>query len=73
MPTAKQRINLTVPAEVDIALKHLAKQDETTVSAKALSLIKRALDIEEDILLQDIVERRDRKGARFVSHTSAWR
>ena len=73
MPTSKQRVNLSIPSEVNVALQRLADKEETTVSAKALSLIVRALDIEEDIVLQGITERRDRKGTHFVSHAGAWR
>ena len=72
MPTSKQRINLSVPADVSLALKRLAAKEETTVSSKALSLIERALEQEEDIVLQRVAEKRDRKGARFVSHAAAW-
>jgi len=73
MPTSKRRINLSVPAVVDTALKRLAEQEETTVASKALSLIVHALELEEDIILQNIAEGRDRKGARFVTHATAWR
>lgn len=73
MPTSKQRINLSVPAVVNVALKRLATREETTVASKALSLIVRGLELEEDIVLQNIAERRDRQGTRFVPHAAAWR
>ena len=73
MPTIKKRINLSVPASVDIVLKGLADREEIAVSTKALNLILSALETEEDIVLQDIAEKRDRPSTRYVPHASAWR
>ena len=73
MPTIKQRINLTVPRDVGQALERLAHRDDISVSSKTLDLVRRALELEEDIVLQEVAEKRDRKGVRFVSHKSAWR
>jgi hypothetical protein len=73
MATIKPRINLTVPREMSVALARLARRDDASVSSKALELIRRALELEEDIVLQGIADERDRKGIKFISHARAWR
>ena len=73
MPTIKSRINLTVPRDLSLALNRLAVSDDRPVSSKTLELIERALELEEDIILQKVAENRDRKVVKFISHKSAWR
>ena len=73
MPTIKNRINLTVPRDLSLVLNRLAVRDDRSVSSKTLELIERALELEEDIVLQKVAENRDRKGVKFISHKSAWR
>ena len=73
MPTIKNRINLTVPRDLSLVLSRLAVRDDRSVSSKTLELIERALELEEDIVLQKVAENRDRKGVKYISHKSAWR
>lgn len=73
MATTKPRINLTVPLEISRALERLASRDETSISTKTLELIRRALEIEEDNILQEIAEKRDRRGTKYIPHATAWR
>ncbi|OGL76238.1 hypothetical protein A3E96_03970 [Candidatus Uhrbacteria bacterium RIFCSPHIGHO2_12_FULL_46_13] len=73
MPTIKNRINLTVPRDLNLVLNRLAVRDDRSVSSKALELIERALELEEDIVLQKVAEDRDRKGVKYILHKSAWR
>ena len=73
MPTIKSRINLTVPRDLSLVLNRLAVRDDRSVSSKTIELIERALELEEDIVLQKVAENRDRKGVKFISHKSAWR
>ncbi len=72
MPSAKTRINLTVPSAVEQSLARLAKRDETTVATVALDLIHRALETEEDVALLAVAKARSGK-TRFVSHGRAWK
>lgn len=72
MPSAKTRINLTVPSTVEQSLARFAKRDETTVATVALNLIQHALEIEEDIALGAIAKQRGTK-TRFVNHEHAWK
>jgi len=61
MPTTKHRINLAVPADMDRTLHELARRDEASVATKTLHLIRRALELEEDLVLQKVAESRERK------------
>jgi hypothetical protein len=72
MPTAKKRLNMSVPADIDEALSALAKRDDMPQATKALYLIRLALEIEEDDVWNAIAEKRDTKNAKFVSHEKAW-
>lgn len=68
MPTSKSRINLSLPEEVDIAIKELAQRDKVPTATKAASLIEIALEIEEDQAWNKIASSRDTKDAKFLTH-----
>lgn len=73
MATSKNRINLSVPRDIDQALQRLAVRRDRSVATTALDLITQALELDEDTVLQRIATSRDRKGVRYVSHRNAWR
>lgn len=73
MATNKHRINLSVPRDIDQALQRLAVRRDLSVATTALDLIKQALELDEDTVLQRVASTRDRKGATYVSHRDAWR
>lgn len=73
MATTKHRINLSVPRDIDEALQHLAVRRDLSVATTALDLIRRALELDEDTMLQRVAESRDRKGVKYISHRTAWR
>jgi predicted DNA-binding protein len=73
MSTTKSRINISVSDEIERALFALAKRDQVPNATKAAELLRAAIEIEEDSVLNRIAEERDQKGVRFVSHRSAWR
>lgn len=72
MPTTKKRMNMSLPPEIEAAIDALADRDHMTPTSKALHLIKRALEIEEDDVWNDIAASRDTADAKFVSHEQAW-
>ena len=72
MPTTKQRINLSVTPEMGSALEELADRDQTSVSTKALDLLRIALEIEEDRIFTDMVKAREKVKGKFISHDEAW-
>jgi len=42
-------------------------------ATKAEHLLVSALEIEEDEVLNKIAAKRDRKGTKFITHSSVWR
>jgi hypothetical protein len=72
MATLKKRINISVTKDVEDALTDLAKRDQKPRATKAGELIRLALELEEEYVLDAIASSRDTKKARFVSHKDAW-
>ncbi len=72
MATTKKRINISLPADVEASLSKLADRDEVPQATKAVYLLKLAIEIDEDDVLNALAQQRDRKGAKFVSHKKAW-
>ena len=73
MATTKRRINITLPPLEEGALTALAKRDRVPAATKASELLRHALELEEDAVLDALVSTRDTKGAKFVSHKVAWK
>lgn len=72
MATTKKRINISLPEDIEISLKQLAVRDDVPEATKAIHLIKLAMEIDEDDIWNTLAEKRDTKGAKFVSHKKAW-
>jgi len=72
MATIKKRINITLPKTAELAIAELAKRDQVPEATKAGELLRLALEIEEDQVLDSIASKRDKEGAKFVSHKNAW-
>ena len=73
MPTAKQRINISVSEEMRHALGRLAKRDNTPLASKAVHLLSLAIEIEEDHYFDARAKERDKKSVRWTLHKDAWR
>lgn len=73
MPTTKKRLNLTLPPDIEKAIRLLAKRDNTSEAGKAVEMIKMSLELEEDRLLSLIAEERDTPDAQFISHEDIWK
>jgi hypothetical protein len=72
MATAKTRINVSISDDVERALIALAKRDQVPHATKAAELLRQALEIEEDRVLDTVASERDRKRTKFVSHKAVW-
>ena len=72
MPTTKTRINLSLPTDMEGILALLAKRDAVPRATKAVELMRLAMEIEEDIVLNSIAASRDTDKAKFISHEEAW-
>ncbi len=73
MATTKKRINVSVSKDLDLILEKLAKRDQVPQATKAEHLLRLALEMEEDEILDTIASRRDQKSSKLVPHASAWR
>ena len=73
MTTTKQRINITADSYVQKSLKFLAKRDKMPVSAKALGLLRLALELEEDMIWAKIADERVSDKGPVFDHESAWK
>ena len=58
--------------DLDKVITLLAKRDKVPQATKATELLKMAIEMEEDAVLEDIAKKRDTKNAEFVSHEKAW-
>lgn len=73
MSTTKRRLNISLEPDIDQALTSLAKRDKLPQATKASHLLRLALEIEEDLILGSIAQKRDRKDTKFISHLEAWK
>lgn len=72
MPTAKKRLNVTLPKSMAIFVQKIALRDDVPQATKIVQLLEKALEIEEDEYLCMIAESRDTKGAGTISHKEFW-
>ncbi|MCI0566100.1 hypothetical protein L0Y46_02775 [bacterium] len=72
MATIKKRINITLAPDMDRLLMNAARRDRVPQATKAASLLRIALEIEEDEAWDAIARGRNTKNARFISHEKAW-
>ena len=72
MAIYKKRINISVSEDVDKAITVLAERDHVPVATKAFDLIQRALQIEEDDVLNAVAEKREAARGTYLSHDQAW-
>lgn len=74
MPTTKDRIQVTLPKDIAVALMKLSKRDRIAPATKALLLIKSAMEIDEDVVFDRLASARDAEpGAVYLSHEDVWR
>ena len=72
MPTSKKRLNITLSKELAIFLKSIALRDDVPQAAKAVELLEKALELEEDDYFNRLAEEREKAGGRFIHHDTFW-
>ncbi len=72
MPTTKTRVNISISSDVERALFAVAKRDQVPHTTKAGELLRMALEMEEDMVLDGIASLRDASPLRYISHKTAW-
>ena len=72
MSTTKQRINISVDSDMSDALTRAAKRDKVPLATKAAEFLRRALELEEDLVLAYVANNRLAEKIKYVSHKKAW-
>lgn len=73
MATTKKRIHISIARPLELAVKRLAARDQMPIASKAAELIRLAIEIEEDYVLDMIASERMKKDTCRISHTDAWK
>ena len=74
MPTKNPRINVVLETPLYNSVEHLAKRDGVSLSLKVRDLIREALEMEEDVALAVLAEKRERTFSKTKSlkHDEVW-
>lgn len=74
MPTKNPRINVVLDKLLYKNIQFLAKKDGVSLSTKLRDLIRDALDIQEDLHLAGIAEKREKsfKESMALTHEQVW-
>ncbi len=73
MPTTKARIQVSMSRDIERTLDALATRDQVPSATKAAELLRLAIEIEEDEVLDAIATSRDKKRSTFISHEEVWK
>lgn len=72
MATTKKRINITADVDVEKALIRAAKRDNLPITTKAAELLRLALELEEDLILGSIANRRLSQKVKYLTYEKFW-
>jgi hypothetical protein len=75
MPASNPRINVVLEKPTYDNVQRLAKRDGVSMSMKVRDLVKGSLEIEEDVALYAIAEKREKTYSRgkALSHDDVWK
>jgi hypothetical protein len=75
MPAKNPRINVVLEKPMYEAIKRIAKKEGISISLKARDLLREALEVEEDRLLEDIAREREKTFTRksALTHEEIWK
>ncbi len=69
MPTIKKRLNITLGADLERAIREIAKREDVPEATVASDLLRNAIQIEEDVVWDKIASSRDTKKSKFVKNS----
>jgi hypothetical protein len=74
MPGKNRRVNVVLEKPLYNSLRRLAAKEEISLSLKIRDLIKDALETQEDIVLAEVAEERDKafRRSRGLRHKQVW-
>jgi len=75
MPAKNPRVNVVLEKPLYDSVKRLAAKEEISLSLKIRDLIKEALEAQEDVVLTEVAEEREKtfRRSRGLSHKQVWR
>jgi predicted DNA-binding protein len=75
MPSSNPRINVVLEKPVYDNIQRLAKRDGVSMSMKVRDLVKEFIEIEEDVALAAIAEKREKtyNRGKALSHDNVWK
>ncbi len=75
MPARNPRINVVLEKPLYEAIRRIAKKEGISISLKTRDLLRDALEIHEDRILEDIASRREKTFNRkdAITHDEAWK
>jgi hypothetical protein len=75
MPAKNPRVNVVLEMQLYDSVKRLAAKEEISLSLKIRDLIKEALEAQEDVVLTEVAEEREKTFRRpqGLSHKQVWR
>lgn len=75
MPSNNPRINVVLEKPVYDNIERLAKRDGVSMSMKVRDIVKGALELEEDIELCAIADKREKtyRRGKALSHDDVWK
>jgi len=74
MPAKNPRINVVLEKSLYHTVEHLASRDGVSLSLKVRDLVKKALEIEEDIALSAFAKKREGtfRKTKTLKHHEVW-
>lgn len=72
MPTSKKRLNISLSKDMAIFLEKLSLRDDVPQATKAVQLLEKALEMEEDEYFSAAADSRAAKKVGWMSHKEFW-
>ena len=75
MATNKPRINVVLDKKIYELIKRLSEEEGTSLSSFVKDLIEEALELREDVALNEIAEEREKtfNKSKALSHNEIWK
>ncbi len=74
MPTKNPRINVVLEKPLYESIRRLAKKEDVSLSLKIRDLVKKALEAEEDAVLAEFAQEREKtfRRSKGLTHKQVW-
>ena len=72
MATTKKRVNISLSKELELQVTELARRDAVPTATKITELLRRSIELEEDLMLSSIADKRMQEGDARLTHEEIW-